>query len=496
MAKKRQQLLVHDISNSLGKLPPQAIDVEEVVLGALMLESKAIINIASILREEHFYTEVHKEIYKAIIELFSEGSPTDMRSVVYRLRENGKLELVGGAMKIAELTSKVSMAANVEHHARILVEIAMKRSLIQIGSFMHQQAYEDTTDVFSLIEQSNLMMQDTLDNAISGKGEKTMREIALNNIKEVSARQSGKHTGLDSGYQAVDSVLNGWHKTDLVILAARPGMGKTAFAMQSGMMIAQRGIPVGVFSLEMSSSQLFERLCISESGIDSDKVRKGIMDEYEFKRFFAINGELSKLPLFIDDTPLMNIIELRARAMRMKAKHNVQLIIVDYLQLIKGINEEGKTMNRDQEIGLITRTLKGIAKELEIPIIALAQLSRAVEQRGGLKKPQLSDLRESGSIEQDADVVVFLYRPEYYKITEDSDGFPTHGLCEVIIAKHRNGPTDEVKIKFIGKMTKFVSWVGESTPTITERQRYAKEHYKNPTEEMKDQDYKNDDQPF
>jgi len=233
----------------------------------------------------------------------------------------------------------------------------------------------------------------------------------------------------------------------------------------------------------------------SEAEIDSEKIKKGLLDPYEFERYMNACGKLSTIPLYIDDTPMMNIVELRARAMRLKAKYGVKLIMIDYLQLIKGINDGNKNMNRDQELGLITRTLKGIAKELDIPVIALAQLSRAVEQRGGLKRPQLSDLRESGSIEQDADIVLFLYRPEYYKITEDSDGIPTHGLCEVIIAKHRNGSLDDVKLKFVGKYTKFVPWVYSSHgPVVTsERQKFAQLHYKNPTEELPKGD---DTQPF
>jgi len=243
----------------------------------------------------------------------------------------------------------------------------------------------------------------------------------------------------------------------------------------------------------MSAKQLVERMAVSESEIDADNVKKGLLTTYEFDRYMGAHGKLSTLPIHIDDTPFMTIVELRARAMRMKTKYNIQLMVVDYLQLIKGINEHGKNMSRDQEIGLISRTLKGIAKELEIPVIALSQLSRAVEQRGGVKRPMLSDLRESGSIEQDADVVMFLYRPEYYKITTDEDGFSTHGLCECIIEKHRNGAIGTVKLKFIGKHTKFTNWLSESYQAVsTIRQRHATEHYKNPTEELP----KKDKDPF
>jgi replicative DNA helicase len=491
-----QKLQVRDISESLGKLPPQATEIEETVLGALLIDKNAIVDIASILRVEHFYTEQHQEIYRTIIDLFSKGDKIDMMKVVHALRFAGRLELVGGAYKIAELTSKVSASGNIEAHARILVEIGIKRELIQLASTMHQEAYEDTSDAFKMVEQANLGLQNILDAAIATRAERTMKEIALSALSELQARQSGKHSGLDSGFPVLDQLLNGFHKTDLIIVGARPGMGKTAFAMQAGKNVAERGDPVGIFSLEMSSNQLVERLAIGDSEIDSDLVKKGALQPYEFDRYMESMGKLSNLPLYIDDTPFMTIVELRARAMRMKTKYGVKMIIVDYLQLIKGLNEFGQKMSRDQEIGVISRTLKGIAKELDIPIIALAQLSRGVETRGGLKKPGLSDLRESGSIEQDADVVMFLYRPEYYKITQDEDGNSTHGLCMVLVEKHRNGSTGEVDLKFVGKFTKFMPWIsdGRSYNPHTERQKFADKHYKNPTEELPKGE--EDDQPF
>lgn len=488
MDKFPAKLITRDITQSIGKLPPQALDVEEVVLGALLLDKNAIVDVASILKEEHFYSEQNKEIYKAIINLFSRGEKIDMRTVVFELRSAGKLELVGGAYYIAQLSSKVSTSENLESHARILVQVGIKRAVILLASHMHHEAYEDASDPFALVEQANMGLQTILDTAISTRSEKSLKEIATSVVKEAQARQSGKHTGLDSGYPVLDQLLNGFQKTDLIIVGARPGMGKTAFIMQAAKEISKRGEPVGIFSLEMSANQLVERLAVGESEIDSDVVKKGKMSPYEFDRYMEALGAISLLPLFIDDTPFMTIVELRARCMRMKTKYGVKMIVVDYLQLIKGVNEFGNKMNRDQEIGVISRTLKGIAKELEIPVIALAQLSRGVETRGGLKKPGLADLRESGSIEQDADVVMFLYRPEYYKITQDEDGNSTHGLCEVLVEKHRNGSVGKVNIKFIGKFTKFAPWIGVgSSPDYnphTERQKFAEKHYKNPTEEL------------
>lgn len=483
---------VHKIViDNLGKLPPQALDLEESVLGAVMLEKNAIIEVAGFLRPEHFYSPSHEEIYRSIQRLFAAGDSIDMRTVVFELRKNGKIEMVGGAIAIAEICSRISGSSNIESHARKLVEMAMKRSLILLANEIQQEAFDDTIDVFSQIEKSNLLLQEVLDNAISAKSEKTMVQITVDLVKEVGARQSGKHSGLDSGYAVVDAILNGFQPTDLIIEAARPGMGKSAHANQAGKQIAERGIPVGIVSLEMSAIQIVERLAIAECEIDSDKIKKGKMSEGEFEMFMAACGKLSNLPLHIDDTPFMTIMELRARAMKMKAKFGIKLLIVDYLQLIKGSGKPGQ--NRDQEIGEITRTLKGIAKELEIPVIALSQLSRGLETRGGSKRPQLSDLRESGNIEQDADVVIFLYRPEYYKITQNEDGTPTHGLCEVIIAKHRNGSLDTVTQKFIGKFTKFMDWDHIQRP---DQGTYVQTHYKNPLPSERTPDNLTDEMPF
>ncbi len=445
----------HDIADNLGKIPPQAIDLEETVLGAIMLEKNAIIEVAGFLRPEHFYTEGHKEIYTAIQQLFGESAPIDMRTVVMKLRELGKLELVGGAYYIAELTSRVSSAANIEYHARKIMELSMKRGIIMLASEMMRGSYDDTTDIFDQIDHANLILQEIMDNVVSGKSDRTMLQIATEVVQEVQARQAGKLAGLASGYRAVDTIIGGFIPPDLIILAARPGMGKTTFALQAGEYVAQTSGPVGVFSLEMSSRQLVERMHTADSEIDGDKVKRGKMDQVEVRRFIDASGGISKLRMHIDDTPSLTIVELRARAIRMKTKYKIKLLIVDYLQLIRGT---GRSNNRDQEIGEITRTLKGIAKELDIPVIALSQLSRGVETRGGTKRPQLSDLRESGNIEQDADIVIFLYRPEYYKITVDDDGNDTHGLCEVIVAKHRQGSTDTVLMKFAGKFTKFSDW--------------------------------------
>ena len=453
----KSKLLVRDIAESLGKLPPQALDLEEAILGALMLEKNALTAVVEFLRPEHFYTEQHKEIYNAIIDLFKASEPVDMRTVVAQLRKAGKLELVGGAYYIAELTSKVSSAANIEYHARIIIEMAIKRDLIQIASQIHHDAYEDTTDVFELLDKTEQNIFQISDSNLR-KNYDSMKSLMFQATKELQEKRNHKDglTGIPSGFSRLDRVTSGWQKSDLVIIAARPGMGKTAFIVSALRNAAvDFNIPVAIFSLEMASLQLVNRLISAEAELDSEKIKKGNLADFEWQQMVHKTTRLSSAPIFIDDTPALSILELRAKCRRLKAEHNIQMIVVDYLQLMKGEVGSG---NREQEIASISRALKGIAKELAVPVIALSQLSRGVETRGGDKRPQLSDLRESGSIEQDADIVMFLYRPEYYKITVDEEGMPTQGMAEVIIAKHRNGSLENVKLKFIGKYTKFADY--------------------------------------
>lgn len=457
-AGSRAKLLARDLSESLGKLPPQALDLEEAVLGALMLEKNALTAVVEFLRPEHFYTEQHKEIYAAITELFKASEPVDMRTVVAQLRKSGKIEVVGGAYYIAELTSKVSSAANIEYHARIIIEMAIKRSLIEIASQIHHDAYEDTTDVFELLDKTEQSIFQISDSNLR-KNYDSMKSLMFQAIQELQEKKNHKDglTGIPSGFSRLDRVTSGWQKSDLVIIAARPGMGKTAFVVSALRNAAvDFNHAVAIFSLEMASLQLVNRLISAEAELESEKIKKGNLAEFEWQQLVHKTNRLSSAPIFIDDTPALSILELRAKCRRLKAEHNIQLIVIDYLQLMKG--EAGG--NREQEIASISRALKGIAKELNVPVIALSQLSRGVETRGGDKRPQLSDLRESGSIEQDADIVMFLYRPEYYKITVDEEGMPTQGMGEVIIAKHRNGSLENVKLKFIGKYTKFADFDG------------------------------------
>ncbi|MDH5607867.1 MAG: replicative DNA helicase [Cyclobacteriaceae bacterium] len=457
LASKPRRLTLTDTTEVLGKLPPQAVDIEEAVLGALMLERDALSTVIDILKPESFYRDAHRHIYEAIVTLFNHSEPVDIKTVVYQLRKNGTLELVGGAYYVSDLTTRVNSAANIEYHARIISEQSIKRELIRISSEIQQDAYEDTTDVFKLLDRAEQSLFDVSESHIRKNYDKmsSLLDKAILEIEQKKDKKDGL-TGVPSGFTALDRVTSGWQPSDLVIIAARPGMGKTAFVVSAMRNAAiDFNSPVAIFSLEMSSVQLVNRLISAEAELESEKIKRGDLADYEWEQLLHKTSRLSEAPIFIDDTPGLSILELRAKARRLVAQHGVKLLIIDYLQLMSGDASKNSGGNREQEIASISRALKGIAKELNVPVLALSQLSRAVETRGGDKKPQLSDLRESGSIEQDADMVMFLYRPEYYGITQGEDGMPLNGMGEVIIAKHRNGRTDTVQLKFIGKFTKF-----------------------------------------
>ncbi len=439
-----------------AKIPPQAPEIEESVLGALMLEKDALTSVIDILRPENFYKEAHQEIYRAIVKLFNDAEPIDMLTIVNQLRKDGKLELVGGSYFLTSLTTRVGSASNVEFHARIIVEYAIMRELIAIANKVLQSAYEDSKDPFELLDQTEQAFFEVTDSHVR-KNYCPVHSLLKEAITELEAKRQHKDglTGVPSGFTELDRVTSGWQKADLVIVAARPGMGKTAFLLSVLRNAAvDHGHPVAIFSLEMASLQLLNRLISAESDVEGEKIRKGSMAEYEWEQMMHKTSRLSKAPIYIDDTPALSIFELRAKCRRLKAKQDIQLIAVDYLQLMSGESIKGSG-NREQEIASISRSLKSIAKELHVTILVGSQLSRAVEIRGGSKRPQLSDLRESGSIEQDADLVLFLYRPEYYGMTEDSENNSLTGFTEVIVAKHRNGALDSVGLKFIGKYTKF-----------------------------------------
>ena len=441
----------------LGKLPPQATDLEEAVLGALMLEKDALSSVIDILKPEVFYRDNHQRIFQAIRTLFEKTSPVDILTVTAQLRQQGELEMIGGAYYITELTNRVASAANIEYHSRIIIQKYIQRELIRISTEVINTAYEDTTDVLDLLDKAEKNLFDIAQNNLRRDSRK-MDDILHEALKEIEALKDKKDglTGVASGFTELDRMTSGWQKSDLVIIAARPAMGKTAFVLSCARNAAvDFDKPVVVFSLEMSSIQLVNRLVSGETEIEQEKIRKGTLEEWEWQQIHSKIGRLEQAPLIIDDTPALNIFEFRAKCRRLKSQHDIQLIIIDYLQLMHG-KADGKGGNREQEIGSISRALKSVAKELNVPVIALSQLSRAVENRpGGSKRPMLSDLRESGSIEQDADMVLFLYRPEYYGLEVDEDNNPTQGVGEVIIAKHRNGETGRVRLKFVGKYVKF-----------------------------------------
>ncbi len=441
-----------------AKLPPQALDMEEAVLGALLLEKDALHRIMDTLKAHMFYKDAHREIFDAILELFGNSEPVDILTVKNALKKKGSLETVGGAYYLTQLTSRVASAANIEYHARIIAEKFILRQLIQSSDEVIKKAYDETTDVFELLdktEQSLFEISETnLRRNYHGMGELVVR--TLEKLEEMRG-QDGSVVGIPSGIAELDKMTAGWHKTDMVIIAARPAMGKTALTLTLARNAALRfNEPVAFFSLEMAATQLTQRLITSEAELDAQKVRTGNLEDYEWQQLINRIGSLSKAQIFIDDTPALSIWDLRAKCRRLKAEKGISMVIIDYLQLMQGNASKGG--NREQEIAGISRSLKEIAKELDVVMIALSQLSRAVESRGGDKRPVLSDLRESGSIEQDADMVMFLYRPEYYGFETDDEGNTTAGMAELIIAKQRNGPTGTCKMQFIGKYGKFTDW--------------------------------------
>ncbi|HHN48044.1 MAG TPA: replicative DNA helicase [Bacteroidales bacterium] len=432
-----------------GKLPPQAIELEEAVLGAIMLEKDALAAVIDILKPETFYKEVHQHIFRAIQQLFQKTEPVDILTVTNQLKSNGLLDVVGGPYYITQLTNRISSAANIEYHSRILMQKYIQRELIRTSSEIIRDSFEDTTDVFDLLDKAeqNLFTLSETNLRRSVLDMPSLIKEAVENIEKAKSME-GHLSGVPSGFTALDRVTNGWQASDLIVIAARPGMGKTAFVLTMARNIAvDFKKPVAIFSLEMSAIQLVTRLISAETLLPAEKLKKGNLENHEWHQLNVRIKNLEDAKFLIDDTPALTIFELRAKCRRLKAQHNIELAIVDYLQLMSGGGENKG--NREQEISNISRSLKGLAKELNMPIIAISQLSRAVETRGGSKKPILSDLRESGAIEQDADMVIFIYRPEYYKITEDAEGNSTAGLAEICIAKHRNGKNADIPLRFI-----------------------------------------------
>ena len=440
-----------------GKLPPQAVDLEEVVLGAMMIDKKGVDEVIDILQPEAFYKESHQLIFNAIISLFEKQEPIDIKTVSFQLKKDGNLNLVGGDYYLIELSQKVSSSAHIEFHSRIILQKFIQRKLISISNDIIEDSYDETSDVFDLLDKAESKIYDISQRNLK-KNTQSAEDLVLaakKKIEEISKKEG--LSGIASGFGEIDRLTSGWQPSDLIIVAARPGMGKTAFTLSMARNITvENNIPVAFFSLEMSAIQLITRLISSETGLNSEKLRTGKLEKFEWELLNVKVTNLESAPLYIDDTPSLSIFELRAKARRLSSQFGIKLIVVDYLQLMT-LGSSQKSGNREQEISTISRNLKALAKELDIPIIALSQLSRAVELRGGTKRPILSDLRESGAIEQDADIVSFLYRPEYYKIDEwdDEERSPALGQAEFIVAKHRNGGLSSLKLKFINSLGKF-----------------------------------------
>ncbi|PWV48198.1 replicative DNA helicase [Chitinophaga sp. S165] len=450
-----------DVSTMMyGKIPPQAKEMEEAVLGAIMLEKGAFDTVVEILKGECFYVEAHQKIFTAMTKLAGKSMPVDILTVVEELRSMGELEIVGGPYYITRLTNMVVSSANIEAHARIILQKFIQRELIRISGEILSESYEDTADVFDLLDSAESKLFEVTNNHLR-KNYDSIDRVLVNTMKRIEdLRNRGDDiTGVPSGFPSLDKVTYGWQSTDLIIIAARPAVGKTAFALNLARNAALHPrFPKGaaVFSLEMSSGQIVQRILSAESEIKLEKITRGKLEEYEMKKLMTHGIErLAKAPIFIDDTPALNIFELRAKARRLVHNHGVGVIIIDYLQLMSG-SADGKGTNREQEISKISRDLKGLAKELHVPILALSQLSRDVEKRkDGNKMPQLSDLRESGAIEQDADMVMFLYRPEYYEINTNEMGESNKGETHVRIAKHRNGQLDTIKLRAVLEFQRF-----------------------------------------
>lgn len=435
------------------RIPPQAPDLEAVVLGGMMLERDAVNSVIDILSPETFYEVKHQKIFSAIKTLFGKSEAVDILTVTNQLRTDGVLDEVGGAYYISQLTNRVVSGANIEFHARILLQKFIQRELIKISSETIHDAFDETIDVFDLLDTAENRLFSIGNNM--RRGFETMPDLIEQAIKEIENAKDSSNglRGVPSGYTELDRITQGWQKSDLIILAARPGMGKTAFALNLARNAAvDFKKPVAFFSLEMSSVQLVTRLISSETSITSGKLRAGDLTQYEWEWMHSKVSKLVEAKILIDDTPQLSIFDLRAKCRRLKQQYDIQMVFIDYLQLMTAKSDSKG--NREQEISTISRSLKSLAKELEIPVFALSQLSRNVENRVGSKKPQLSDLRESGAIEQDADMVLFIYRPEYYGL-EGEEGKDTQGLAVVNIAKHRNGKLGDINLKFVGQYARF-----------------------------------------
>ena len=447
MAEKKQQF---DASN----VPPQNLEAEQAVLGGLLLDQEAMAKVLDIVNGEDFYRPDHGLIYETCSDLFAKNQPIDLITLTNALETKKKLKEVGGASYLSSLVANTASAANIVHHANIVQSKAVLRRLISTANSISAQAYEESRDAIELLDEAEKQLFDVADRRL-GTHFIAIKNVLSDSFERIDElhRNKGKTRGVASGFNKLDDLLAGFQPSDLIILAARPSMGKTALALNIAAFAAVKSkLPVGIFSLEMSKEQLVDRLLTMEAMIDSWRLRTGNLEESDFSKLNYAMGELSEAPLFIDDTPLLSALEIKAKARRLQAEHGLGMIVVDYLQLMEGSKRGGNETNRVQEVSDISRSLKALARELKVPVIALSQLSRAVEGRPGTKIPQLSDLRDSGSIEQDADVVMFIYREEYYEPETEKKG-----IAQILIRKHRNGPVGEVELYFHPEYSRFTN---------------------------------------
>lgn len=452
------------MQDNITKLPPQSLELEASILGAMMLEAECVNIVMDIVQQDSFYKEEHGIIFNAIKTLFKGSNPIDMRTVAEQLVKTKELERVGGAYEISKIVNSVSSSVHVEFHARIIEQKALQRRLIQIGMETSRTAFDPGADVFELINNLEKSLTDLTRSFTTGKIYSSMQLWKqLEEKNEIILKQKGIN-GVPCGFTVIDEMTAGWQNSDLIILAARPSMGKTALvcnmATNSAINFKE---PVLIFSLEMSALQLYTRMASSESNVSNNKFSRKGLEPDVFVKVADSCHKLMEAEIYIDDTPGLSLLEMRSKARKMKREKKIKLIVVDYLQLMES-DRGNKNGNREQEVAAISRGLKKLAKELDVPVIALSQLSRGTEQRGGQKKPQLSDLRESGAIEQDADMVIFIHRPEYYGLTELEGGRSSKGVAEIIFAKHRNGPMGSVELHFIDYLTKYVN-VEQANPT-------------------------------
>ena len=445
------------IDPNFAHVQPQAVEIERVVLGALMVDSDAFSVVSELLKPETFYEPRHQKIYEAIRNMNMDERPVDIMTLNDELSKMGEIDKVGGVDYLMEISSQVASAAHVESHARILAEKYMQRQLIHFAGDIETKAYDSSVDVDELMQQAEGSLFQISQNNM--KQDFTQVAPVVKNAVEIlqrAASNKGGLTGIPTGYVGMDEITSGWQASDLVIIAGRPAMGKTSFALSIAKNVAvDYGVPIGFFSLEMNNVQLVNRLISNVCEVSGRKILNGQLDPSDWERLDKRIGRLTDAPIYVDDTPGLSVFELRTKARRLVREKGVKIIMIDYLQLM---NANGmKFGSRQEEVSTISRSLKGLAKELDIPVLALSQLSRNVENREGLegKRPQLSDLRESGAIEQDADMVLFVHRPEYYHIYQDEKGNDLHGMAQIIIAKHRKGSTGDVLLNFRGEFTRF-----------------------------------------